>query len=325
MRKTGSALTGPIAVAMLLAAAGAMAAESYPDRPLRLIVAFTPGGSLDLTARLIAQRLTDSLGQPVIVDNRPGAGGLTGSDMVAKATPDGYTLLMASGSNAVNVALYPKATHHFGRDFSAITQAVSNAYLLTAVPTLPANSVKELIALARARPGQLNYGSSGTGGLPHLAGELFKSMTGVTMTHVPYKGAAPAIIDLIAGRVEIMFNALPLQLPHVKSGKLKALAVTTLRRAEVLPDVPTAAESGVPGYDLNGWYGVVAPLRTSAAVATKLNLEIVRILALPDVREKLKAEGSDPVGSSPEQFAAVIRADIDKWVRLTRAANIKLE
>jgi tripartite-type tricarboxylate transporter receptor subunit TctC len=325
MQKTGSALTRLSAVAMFLAAAGAMAADAYPDRPLRLIVAFTPGGSLDLTARLIAQRLTDSIGQPVIVDNRPGAGGLTGSDMVAKATPDGYTLLMASGSNAVNVALYPKASHHFGRDFGAVTQAVSNAYLLTAVPTLPANSVKELIALARARPGQLNYGSSGTGGLPHLAGELFKSMTGVTMTHVPYKGAAPAIVDLIAGRVEIMFNALPLQLPHVKSGKLKALAVTTLRRAEVLPDVPTVDESGVPGYDLNGWYGVVAPVRTSAAVVAKLNLEIVRILALPEVREKLKAEGSDPVGSTPEQFAAVIRADIDKWVRLTRAANIKLE
>ena len=313
------------ATALTAASLPAQAQPVYPQKPIRLIVAFTPGGSLDHTARLIAQKLVDVYGQPVVVDNRPGAGGLTGSDLVAKAPPDGYTLLMASGSNAVNVALYPNAPHHFGRDFAPVTQAVSNAYAMVAHPALAASSVKELIALARAKPGQINFGSSGTGGLPHLAGELMQTMAGIEMTHVPYKGAVPAVIDMIAGRVDLMINALPLLLPHVKSGKLKILAVTTPRRAQAVPDVPTIAESGVPGYDVNGWYGVVAPARTPAPVLVSLNQEIVRILAAPEVRERFKADGSDPVGSSREQFAAVIRADIEKWTRLARASNIRLE
>lgn len=325
MSKCVTGLTG-ISFAMLLLAGGdAVAAESYPDKPVLMVVAFTPGGALDSIARLVAQKLSDSVRQPVIVENRPGAGGLTGTATVAKAPADGYTLLMASGSNAVNVALYPNAAHHFGRDFYPVSQVVSNAYLMVANPSLPVSTVKGVISLARARPGELNFVSSGNGSLPHMAGELFKSMTGVNMLHIPYRGAVAAVVDLIAGRVELMFNGVPILLPHVKSGKLKALAVTTLQRASVLPDIPTVNESGVTNYDVNGWYGVVAPARTPAAVVGRLNQEIVRILSAPDVRETLKGGGADPVGNSPEQFAAVIRADIDKWVTLARSANIKIE
>ncbi len=300
-------------------------AQTYPSKPIRLIVAFSPGGSLDTTARLIAQKLTESTGQPVVVDNRAGAGGIIGSDLVAKAAPDGYTLLMASASSPVHVALYPNGPHNFGRDFAPITLAASNAYVLAAHLGVSANTVKEVIALARAKPGRLNYGSSGTGGLPHLASELFKSMANVSIAHIPYKGGSQALVDLIGGRVDFMFNSMPLLLPQVKAGKLKMIAVTTARRAEAAPDVPTIAESGVPGYDVNGWYGVVAPARTPAPIIAKLNSEIVRILRVAEVRQQLKNEGGDTVGSSPEQFAVVIRADIDKWVRLVRTADIKVE
>ena len=298
-------------------------ADSYPVRPIRLIVAFAAGGSLDTTARLIAQKLTENLGQAVVVDNRVGAGGITGSDLVAKAAPDGYTLLMASASSPVHVALYPNGPHNFGRDFAPVTLAASNAYVLATHPGLPVSSVKEVIALARAKPGQLNYGSSGTGGLPHLSGELFKSMAAIDLVHVPYKGGSQALVDLIGGRLDFMFNSMPLLLPHAKSGKLRIIAVTTSQRAAATPDIPTIAESGMPGYDVNGWYGVVAPARTPAAVIAVLNREIVRILRAPEVRLQLKNEGGDAVGSTPEQFAAVIRSDIDKWVRLVRSAGIK--
>lgn len=300
-------------------------AESYPSRPIRLIVAFSPGGSLDTTARLIAQKLTESTGQAVVVDNRVGAGGIIGSDLVAKAAADGYTLLMASASSPVHVALYPNGPHNFGRDFAPVTLAASNAYVLATHVGLQANSVKEVIALARAKPGQLNYGSSGVGGLPHLASELFKSLAGVNIAHIPYKGGAQALVDLIGGRLDFMFNSMPLLLPQVRAGKLKMIAVTTAQRAAATPDVPTIAESGVPGYDVNGWYGVVAPVRTPSPVIAKLNSEIVRILRTPGVRQQLKNEGGDAVGSSPEQFAAVIRADIDKWIGLVRSAGIKGE
>jgi len=300
-------------------------AESYPTRPIRLIVAFSAGGSLDTTARLIAQKLTESTGVAVVVDNRVGAGGITGSDLVAKAQPDGYTLLMASASSPVHVALYPNGPHHFGRDFSPVTLAASNAYVLATHAGLQANSVKEVIALARARSGQLNFGSSGTGGLPHLSAELFKSLAGVDMVHIPYKGGSQALVDLIGGRLDFMFNAMPLLLPQAKAGKLRIIAVTTAQRAAATPDIPTIAESGVPGYDVNGWYGVVAPARTPGAIIAALNGEIVRIMRAPEVRLQLKNEGGDAVGSTPGQFAAVIRADIDKWVRLVRSAGIKAE
>lgn len=300
-------------------------AESYPSKPIRLIVAFSAGGSLDTTARLIAQKLTESTGHAVVVDNRVGAGGVTGSDLVAKAAPDGYTLLMASASSPVHVALYPNGPHSFGRDFSPVTLAASNAYVMATHTSLQANTVKEVIALARAKSGQLNYGSSGTGGLPHLASELFKSLAGIDMVHIPYKGGSQALVDLIGGRLDFMFNSMPLLLPQAKAGKLKMIAVTTVQRAAAMPDIPTIAESGVPGYDVNGWYGVVAPARTPAPIIARLNSEIVRILRTPEVSQKLKNEGGDAVGSSPEQFAAVIRADIDKWVRLVRSAGIKGE
>lgn len=320
-----SASSASLIAAFLSLAAPLVLAQSYPSKPIRLIVAFSPGGSLDTTARLIAQKLTESTGQPVVVDNRVGAGGITGSDLVAKSAPDGHTLLMASASSPVYVALYPNGPHHFGRDFAPITLAASNAYVLAAHLGVPAGSVKEVIALARAKPARLNYGSSGTGGLPHLSSELFKSMANVEIAHIPYKGGSQALIDLIGGRLDFMFNSMPLLLTQVKAGKIKMIAVTSARRADAVPDVPTIAESGVPGYDVNGWYGVVAPARTPTPIISKLNSEIVRILRTPEVRQQLKNEGGEAVGNSPEQFAEVIRADIDKWVRLVRTADIKAE
>ena len=303
----------------------AAAQENYPTRPVRLIVAFAAGGALDLTARLIAQRLTESWGQPVVVDNRLGAGGIVGSDLVAKAAPDGYTLLMASASSPVHVALYPKGPHHFGRDFAPVTLAASNAYVLATHASHPTSSVKDVIALSRTKPGQLNYGSSGTGGLPHLASELFKSMAGVDIAHIPYKGGAQALVDLAGGRLDFMVNSLPLLLPQAKTGKIRLIAVTTAQRAPAAPEVPTIAETGVPGYDVNGWYGVVAPARTPAPIITKLNGDIVRIVRMPAVRQQIRNDGGDAVGTTPEQFAAVVRADIEKWTRLVRTANIKAE
>jgi tripartite-type tricarboxylate transporter receptor subunit TctC len=303
-------------------AATTQAQQNYPARPIRLIVAFSAGGSLDLTARLIAQKLTERWGQSVVVDNRVGAGGIIGSDIVAKAAPDGYTLLMASSSSPVHVALRPTAPHHFGRDFAPVTLAARSAYALTAHVNVAANSVKEVIAAARAKPGMLRYGSSGAGGLPHLASELFKHMAGVDIIHIPYKGGAQALVDLVGGRLEFMVNSLPLLLPQVKAGKIKMIAVTTTQRASAVPDVPTIAESGVPGYEVTGWYGVVAPARTPSTTIAKLNDEIVRILRDPAVQQQIRKDGGEAVGTTPEQFAVVIRADIEKWTELVRRARI---
>jgi tripartite-type tricarboxylate transporter receptor subunit TctC len=310
-------------IAVLLGAHAA--AHGYPTRPMRLVVAFSPGGSLDLTARIIAQKMTESTGQPMVVDNRVGAGGITGSDIVAKSAPDGYTLLMASASNAVHPALFPNGPHHFGRDFVPVSIVSSNAYALAISPALTLVSVKDLVALARSRARQMSFGSSGVGGLPHLSAELFKSLAGVDMLHVPYKGGAQALVDLLGGRIDTMFNSIPLLLPQARNGKIRLLAVTTLRRAEAVPEVPTIAESGVPGYDVNGWYGVVVPAKTPAPVVATLHQAIVRILMAPDVRERIRGDGGDVVGSSPAEYATVIRNDIAKWIALVGRAGIKAE
>jgi len=302
-----------------------LAADPYPSRPVRMIVAFSAGGSLDLTARIVAQKIAESTGQAMVVDNRVGAGGITGSDIVAKAMPDGYTLLMASASNAVHPALFPNGPHDFGRDFTAVSIVSSNAYALAVSPGLPARSVKEMLALARSSAKQLSFGSSGNGGLPHLSAELFKSMANVDMVHIPYKGGAQALVDLMGGRIDVMFNSIPLLLPQGKTGKIRLIAVTTLRRAESVPDVPTVAESGVPGYDVNGWYGVVAPAKTPAAVVARLHQEIVRTVQLQDVRDRIRGDGGNVVGNTPAEFAATIRGDIVKWTTLVKKAGIKAE
>jgi len=303
----------------------ASAADAYPNKPMRMIVAFSAGGSLDLTARILAQKFSESSGQPMVVDNRVGAGGLTGTDIVAKANPDGYTLLMSSASNAVHPALFPNGPHHFGRDFAPVSIASSNAYAVCVHPSLPATTVKDLVQLTKSRPKPLSFGSSGNGGLPHLSAELLKSMAGIDLMHIPYKGGAQALIDLMGGRIDIMVNSIPLLLPQTKTGKIKMIAVTTLKRAESAPDVPTISESGVPGYDVNGWYGVVVPAKTPPTVITKLHQDIVRFLKMQDVRDRIRGDGGDVIGSTPQEYAAVIRADIAKWTALVARTGIKAE
>ena len=299
------------------------AAQNYPTKPIRLIVPFAPGGGTDILARVIGQKLGESMGQQVVVDNRAGAGGNLGAALAATATPDGHTLLMVSASYAVNASVYKLAFDPV-KDLMAVTQVASVPFVLVAHPSLPANSVRELIALARTRPGQLNYASSGNGSSPHLAGELFTMMTGTKMVHVPYKGGAPALAEVIGGQVQLLFSTVIQGLPQLKAGKLKAIAVGSLKRSSALPEVPTIAESGVPGYDVTNWFGVLAPGATPKPIVLRLNNEIVQHLRSADLRARLAAEGADPVGSSPAEFKRVIRNDIEKYTRIVKAAGIRI-
>ena len=300
-------------------------AQTYPDRPLRLIVPFPPGGGNDILARAVGQRLAESIGQQVIVDNRGGAGGMVGGQIAATSDPNGYTLFLGSlGSLAHNPALRPNNPYDPPRDFAAVSLLATSAFILVAHPTAPA-SVKELIAVARAKPGALNYGSAGTGSSLHLTGELFKHTTGLNIVHVAYKGTAPAITELIAGQVQIMFSTMPPPLPHVKSGKLRALGVTSAKRAKVVPDTPTIAEAGVAGFDVENWQGIVAPAKTPAAIVERLRREIEKVLAQPAMISVLGTQGLDVASGTPAQFDKLIRAEIDKWRKLVQAANIRVE
>ena len=299
---------------------------AYPERPLRLIVPFPPGGGNDILARAVGQRLAESLGQQIIVDNRGGAGGMVGGTLAAGANADGYTLFLGSmGGLAHNPALRPKLPYSPPRDFAAVSLLATSAFILVVYPGLPANSVKEMIALARAKPGTLNYGSAGTGSSLHLTGELFKHSTGVDIVHVGYKGTAPAIIDLIAGQVQMIFSTMPPPLPHVKTGKLRALGVTSAKRAKVVPEVPTIAEGGVPGFEVENWQGIVVPAKTPRAIVERLNREIGQVLQQPSMIAALGTQGLDPAGGTPAEFDKLIRVEIDKWTRLVRAARIQVE
>lgn len=301
-------------------------AQSYPGKPIRVVVPFAAGGGGDLVARTVAAKLTDSLGVSVIVDNRTGAAGSIGADIVAKAPADGHTLLLGSnGPLTINPALYAKLPYDAARDFAPITLVTVMPFLLVTHPSLPVRSVKELVALAKARPGQLNYGSPGTGATTHLANELFKSMTGADIAHVPYKGVAPAAIALISGQVEMMSGDLSTLMPHVRSGKMRALAVTAARRSSLLPDIPTVAEAGVPGYDASGWFGVLVPAGTPQGIVERLNAEIVKGLASADARQRLAALGGELAGGTPEQFAAHLRVESAKWGKLIRALGLKAD
>jgi len=307
-------------------AAASPVPPAYPNRPLRLIVPFPPGGGNDILARAVGQRLSESLGQQVIVDNRGGAGGMIGGTLAATADPDGYTLFLGSmGSLAHNPALRPKLPYNPPRDFAAVSLLATSAFILVVNPGVPANSVRELIALARAKPGALNYGSSGTGSSLHMTGELFKYSAGVNIVHVPYKGTAPALTDLIAGQVQMVFSTMPPALPQVKAGKLRALGVTTTTRAKSAPEVPTIAESGVPGFEVQNWQGIVVPVKTPRPIVERLNREIVRVLALPAMIDTLGAQGLDPLSNTPAQFDKLIRAEIDKWRKLVQATGIHVE
>ncbi len=300
--------------------------QGYPNRPIRIVVPFPAGGGADSTARILGQKLAERWGQQVLVDNRSGAAGNIGTELVARAVPDGYTLgIGVNGTHAINPSLYPKLGFDPVRDFAPVALALSVPALLIVHPALPAASVQQLIALARARPGELNYASGGLGSPPHVMGELFASMAGIKLGHVPYKGAAPAAIDVIAGFVPIMFDNLVSGLPHVRSRKVRPLGVTSIERSSVVPEIPTIAESGLPGYQAVTWIAVFAPAGTPRDIVTRLNTEIVAILATQEVRDRFTAMGATVGGGTPEQLAALLRDDLQRWAQVIKAANIRLE
>jgi len=302
----------------------AAAQTSYPSKPVRLVVPSATGGGTDILARVIAQKLSESFAQQFVVDNRPGAGQMIGIEIVAKSPPDGHTLVMAASTLAINPIMYKKVPYDAVRDFSPVTQVATLANVLVVHPSLSVKSVAELIALAKQRPGQINFASAGIGTSPQMSVELLKSMAGIDMVHIPYKGTAPGVVDVLSGQVSMMAPNVLTALPHIKAGKLRALGVTTGRRIEALPEVPAIAES-LPGYESTQWYGVLAPAGTPREIVSKLHVEIARTLRLPDVKERLAADGAEPVGSSPDEFAALIKSEIEKWTRVAKAAGIRPE
>jgi tripartite-type tricarboxylate transporter receptor subunit TctC len=317
-------ITAGIAAALACAFTGA-AAQNYPAKPSRFIVPYVPGGGTDTLARLVGQKLSESLGQSVVIDNRPGAGGVIGTDIVAKSPPDGYTIMLASAS-PITVAphLHKQLPYNPLKDFAPITLITIVPAVLAVHPTLPVSSVKELIALAKKKPGQLTFSSSGNGGTGHVSGEMLKMMAGVDMLHVPYKGTGPATTAVLSGEVSLTFGNMISVLPHVKSGKLRALAVTTAKRSPVLPNVPIVAET-LPGYLSGPWYGVLAPAGTPVPIVSRLNQEIVRILRSPEVAENLRSEGADPIGSSPADFAAHLKSETERMGKVVRLSKMKVD
>ena len=301
------------------------AAKDYPNKPVRFISPFIPGAGTDTTARVIAQKLGDAWGQQFIVDNRTGAAGTIGVDLTAKAPADGYTICLISGSHLVNSAVNDKLPYNLEKDLAAITQASSLFYVLSVTPSVPAKSVKEFIAYAKANPGKLNFGSSGTAGLQHLSGELFNHLAGVKMTHIPYKGAAGVILAMLAGEVQVGFTTNFGVRPHAAAGKLRVLAMTAKKRSPALPDLPTLIESGLPGYEVDQSYGIVTGAKVSPAIVRKLQRGIAEALKGPDVVKQLSADGATMVGSTPEEFSVHIKNEISKWRKLVKAANLKLE
>lgn len=314
-----------LAIAAVASAPTALA-QAYPTRPVKLIVPFPPGGPLDATGRLVAQKLTDVWGQSVIVENKPGAGGNIGADLVAKAAPDGYTILLgALSTHAVNPTLYSSMPYDAVKDFAPITLLATTPNVLVVNPSLPVNSVKDLVAYAKAHPNKLSFGSGSNGSAGHLAGELFKVDTGTDIVHIPYKGAAPAMQALLAGDVQFMFDNLASATPQVKAGKLKALAVTTAKRSPLAPDLPTMAEAGLPGFDITTWYGLMAPAGTPKEIVAKWSTDVAKILNSPDIRERLAAQGAEAAPMTPDQFAAFIKSEIPKYARIVKASGAKVD
>jgi tripartite-type tricarboxylate transporter receptor subunit TctC len=314
----------PVVMAGASAAASAASEPAYPSKPIRMLVGFSPGGGTDVAARIIGKKLSEAWNQQVVIDNRAGAGGLVAFEMTARANPDGYTLLATSPSFAIQPSIAARLPYDPIRDFAPITQASSAPYLLVLYPGVEARSVKELTSLAKAHPGTLNYASGGIGSAQHLTAELFRLMAGIDIVHVPYKGAV-SIPDVISGRIQMLFSGVPQALPHVQGGRLRALAVTTPARSPAVPEVPTVAEAGVPGFDVTVWYGILATGRTPRPIIDKLNAEIVRTLRSADVRQQLVSLGLEPVGNAPGQFGATIRAEMAQWARVVKQAGIKAE
>lgn len=300
------------------------AAASYPNRSAKIVVGFAPGGATDIVARAVAEKLSKAFGQTFVVENRAGGGSNIGAEIVARADPDGYTLLLGTIANATNMSIYKGLKYDTLRDFEPISQLMSAPSVLVASPSFPVSSVKELVAMAKAKPGTITYATSGAGGSPHLAGALLELRGGVQMVHVPYKGAAPALTDVISGTVNIGFKTALSALPSMQSGKLKPLAVAANNRLSLLPDVPTMAEAGFPDFEVSSWNGLLAPARTPKPIIDKLHQELVKIVAMPDIRERFAAQAADPVGSSPAEFRAYIEREIKRWGEVARAANISL-
>jgi len=312
--------------AVSLLGASAATADNYPSKPIRIVAPSTPGDAPDVIARLVAERLSSAVGQQVFVENHPGAGGVVGSDIVAKAAPDGYTLIIGNaGSHGINASVYSKLPYDIQRDFAPVSQIAIAPNIMVVNPELPVKNVKEFIAYAKARPGALNYASGGNGSSAHMSMELFKSMAGIDLLHVPYKGSSPALTDVITGQVSAMIVNMPPAVPFVKAGKLRALAVTTRSRSPLLPEVPTVAESGLPGYETVAWFGILAPAATPKDIINRLSEEIAKIARSPAMRERLTSLGAEAVGGTPEEFAAVIARDIAKWTPLAKSVGIKVD
>jgi tripartite-type tricarboxylate transporter receptor subunit TctC len=311
---------------LILPTAHTVAADNYPAKPIRLVVPFPPGGPADALARVVGEKIGASMGKPIIIDNRPGAGGNIGMEIGAKAAPDGYTLVLAPAGNlTVNPSLYRSVPYDVGRDFAPITVLATGPNILGVHPSVPAKTVTELVRYAKAHPGALNFSSPGNGSGAHLAGELLKSMAAVEMTHIPFNGIAPAVTAVVGGQVQLMFAGAPSVLQHVKAGKLRALGVASLKRIAAAPDLPTLSESGFPGFDVTSWYGIVAPTGTPIDVITRLHNELTKALNEPDVREKLAGLGAEPVGNSVAEFAAMIKSETLKWSRIVKDAKITAE
>jgi len=312
--------------AMLPLAGGALAQDAWPSKPVRFVVPFPPGGTTDILGRIVAAELNKAWGAQTVVENRGGAGGNIGADLVAKSAPDGYTMLVCTvGTHGINKSLYSRLSYDPVKDFEPVTLFALVPNVVVVHPSVKANTLKELIALLKANPGRLDFASSGNGTSIHLSAELFKSMTGTFMTHIPYRGSAPAIADLLAGQTQLMFDNLPSALPHIKAGKLRALAVTSAKRAVALPDVPTVAEAGVPGYEASSWFGVVAPAGTPKAIRDKTQQAIAKAWTTPEVREKLLGQGADPVANTPEEFGKYIDDEIAKWAKVVKASGAKID
>ncbi|HKW36981.1 MAG TPA: tripartite tricarboxylate transporter substrate binding protein [Burkholderiales bacterium] len=320
----GEKARAAIAVVLLSALAGPSWGQ-YPSRPVRFIVPSAAGGGTDIIARAISLKLGETLGQQFVVDNRPGAGQMIGIELAAKSPADGYTILMAASTLAINPVMYKKVSYDPVRDFAPITQAATLPNVVVVHPSLPVGSLAELVAYAKRHPGELNFASAGVGTSPQMSIELLKSMAGIDMVHIPYKGTAPGVVDVLAGQVKVMAPNVLTALPHIKSGKLRALAVTSRKRSAALPEIPTVAEAGLPGYDSTQWYGVLAPAGTRHEIVTRLHDEIVRALRDPEVGKRLAADGAEPVGSGPDEFAAFIRLESEKWAKVAKAAGIKPE
>ena len=312
------------AVALALSCPAAFA-QSYPAKTMRFLVGYTPGGAADILARAVGARMTEAWGQSVIVENRAGAGTNIASEIAAKSPPDGYTLFMPTVANAINVSLYPKLAYDPFKDFTFVTNIATVPGIVVVHPSVPAKNTKDLIALARAHPNQLRHGSTGIGSPHHLAGELFKTMAGIKMIHVPYKGASPALVDVVAGHIEVYFGAFVSTLPHVKSTRVRALGVTSLKRVAVTPEIPTIDEQGLKGFETGSWFGVAVPTGTSRDIVAKLHAEVTRIIKIPEVTDRIASEGAAFVGDTPEQFTAFFAAEVAKWAKAVKASGAKPE